>query len=574
MVQSRGPLPPNFPTDHPKCGANWQPYKPHTDPPTEPNVYVQRPTHKKSINKKRFFIFVAGPPGSGKSTISLSMQRNATAINPEAAGFLSREPYSFIKTISADTFKRHGWITLGHDQEICEDPSYNLFCNALHKNQPELSTGETPPPSIEDFLTPTSQWVQKMNEDQHTYNQFRHGTRGAVGEKIIDTRPPMEKRAAATKWFNENLSGVVKKNISKETHDTKFDRFSISKSMLTAINYWNNGVDSPRNLTRAWADGEGYLGTDIMFYTKLLYMIQNGVNIVYETTFQKPETLHYIFQQISTLTNNCEDYQYIIMLGFPIVNILTLQNRILNRFIKTRGQRCSAKSTSICEYRGLQGINFQSLACQMRISYNNLIAYIEECGGLPQAKDVPAKECPGIGIDLLYIYNNNKDNAPEELWDAIRLSQRSYSIRGYTDKAAGTIPKNKTLDMIIEQLKTSLQCIPLAYRGLASLLCPEKTRQIKVYDANSWVKEQAHQRFEQEMKKCSLLVSLSDPKESMKDYNEDLLEGSQTSAEEEDYTSMGGGSYPRKVISRRRITRRYKRKGKKGRRRTRRRQSS
>jgi len=582
IIEGRAAL--SFSTNGPKCDINWKLYEPHHHRPTESNVYIQRPTYKKNINKKRFFIFVAGPPGSGKSTIALSMQRNATAINPEAAGFLSRESYDFIRNISSARFKKHGWITLGHDQEISEDPRYNLFCRDLRSNQPHLSMSKTPAPSIEEFLNPSSPWVKKMKEDQHTYNQLRYGAADVGGEEAAaegdDKCVPctcrsmssMKKREAATKWFNENLSDVIKKN-RPQPLNSKFDRFSISTSMLAAINYWNNGVDSPRNLTRAWADGEGYRGTDIMLYTKLLYMIQNGVNIVYETTFQKPETLYYIFQQISLLTNNCEDYQYIIMLGFPIVNILTLQQRILHRFMKTRNDDCSEKSKGKSEYRGLQGIDFQSLACQMQLSYENLITYINECGR--QSAD---KDCHGIGIDILYIYNNNKDNAPEELWDTVRLSRRSYSIRGYQDKATNNTPKNPDLSIIIEQLEASLRCIRLAYRGQASLLRDQNRSDQKVYDATSWVKKRAGIiRNEQQLRKCSKLVSLPDPNKAMADYSADLLMSSQDSAvqerqeRQEREEGQGGGARSK---SRRRRTRRHKRKGKKGRRRTRRQGSS
>ena len=123
--------------------ASHEPH--HQLGPLESNGYIQRPDrYKKNINKKRFFILVAGPPGSGKSTIALSMQRNATAINPAAARFLSRESYDFIRNIEAARFNVHAWITLGHDQEISEDPHYLDFCRKLRSNQPSLDMSKTP----------------------------------------------------------------------------------------------------------------------------------------------------------------------------------------------------------------------------------------------------------------------------------------------------------------------------------------------------------------------------------------------------------------------------------------------
>ena len=73
----------------------------------------------------RFFIFVAGPPGSGKSTIALKLQKIATSINASAAGFVDRSGQrvsrDFIKEATPEVYKTHGWVVLGHDQEICEN---------------------------------------------------------------------------------------------------------------------------------------------------------------------------------------------------------------------------------------------------------------------------------------------------------------------------------------------------------------------------------------------------------------------------------------------------------------------
>ena len=550
---------PNFSTDAPKCDKNWQPYNPKKMPPNSENVYIQRPTRGKNINKKRFLIFVAGPPGSGKSTIALSMQRNATAINPEAAGFKSKKGYSFIQQISSAEFKENGWVTLGHDQEICEDPRYHELCSQLRKNKPSNLTK----PSISDFLNPSSPWAKKMREDQHAYNKIRYGNT----QKSITS---IDKRLAA----KEFIDSIQKANPDEDTNEAIH---SVKDHMLHAIHRWygEDAVDgggddtqiSVKQAARIWADKKGYTGTDIILYIKLLYMIQNGVNIVYETTFQKYEMLQYTFEQVASLTNNCETYQYIIMLGFPIVNILTLQHRILNRYIKG----CSEDET--CEYRGLQGIDFTSLACQMHLSYENLIAYIETCGHSKSA-------CNGVGIDLLYIFNNNMNNKPEELWNAIRLNERSYSIRGQQHKNKGVEPNNPTIKDIIDQLNANLKCIPLAYRGQISHVHSDNVSP-KALSADEWINVKAQRKEEEDMIQCSLSMQLPSPDTYTKTFSQDLYENSQTGdqfeedkGQEDEHTLKGGHSKLLKTTSRRRRTRRHKRKGKKGRRRTRRQGSS
>ena len=54
---------------------------------------------------------------------------------------------------------------------------------------------------------------------------------------------------------------------------------------------------------------------DVLVYLLTAFSILFGFNFTYETTFDKTDSLKFILDNCTELTNNCETYNYIILLG-------------------------------------------------------------------------------------------------------------------------------------------------------------------------------------------------------------------------------------------------------------------
>ena len=234
-------------------------------------------------------------------------------------------------------------------------------------------------------------------------------------------------------------------------------------------------IKPPRCTVRKYFEQQGLSGTDMLLYTKIPYMINNGVNIVYETTFQNKDTIEFICKQIVQQTDNCKSFQYIIMLGFPIVNIGKLQQRIWDRekksFCLSCPEQCppdaadGERERDHCN-RGLQGIQFTDLSASMTESYTNLKDIIYQCARTKQDGRGGAWGCKGVGIDLLYIYDNNDEG---RLVSAIRLSRRSYKIISGNKHTAHPIgPKN--FASVLAKIDECLSCIRAVSESYGLLL--------------------------------------------------------------------------------------------------------
>ena len=390
------------------------------------------PQYSNENTKFRFCIILAGPPGSGKSTMTNTLQERAKIINKKAAN----KP----------------WIELGHDQIICSEPSFNAKLNKITNNlQAEV-----------DLTAPS------LEEIKENINELGNPWEKAVKEQSINYS---NARGSESIREKENIRNNILKNIDglKEIEFFPNDNEALKKS----IGIWVTtqlARDAVPIFGIQTEDGIKINNTELLYIKTALCMI-NGYNITYETSLKNTGSLHFLFQVSELATEKCTNFNYIFLMGFPIVTFQTLQNRIINRYINwaKTGHTGFRKP---CVTVGLSTLGKKSkFITNMQTTYLILTSLLWFCTGrdVGGADDPGRSLCPpGIGIDFLLIFDNTKDientkkakqniaNKKEYIY--IPISKRSYKI-GVTKFAIRQNIKTNTKKALIALLMRNLNCL-------------------------------------------------------------------------------------------------------------------
>jgi predicted ABC-type ATPase len=391
-----------------KC-ANWEPYTIH---PSNPQAIAEGkgishaehhvPRYSGPGTKFRFLIISAGPPGSGKTAVVNHIKKDlAIRINKSAATGGIDNPNS-------------AWENLGHDQNIKMDPEF-----------------------------------------QNKYKEIEHKAKSENdGKKILDNNPNISEYASKIrKLYQSTKSGT-----EGEKRETKEDMAIKLATQLI-------GTTDGKIPTKKYIIDK--LGTEIQhdtyLYIQVCLSVYLGKNINYETTLKTPKSIEFLATAVNLFSFNCTRYNYIIILGFPIVPHNQLAARIKKRF-NDRSDSTGSRLVKNGPPLKTTDIHFIDpiLGCQLvdslRSAYLTIAGIIQRCTGV---LDVRTKgDCRDIGIDYLILYDNSDDvNKVQKLYDAIPISQRSYTLlsQSYRDSASALQTNQK--NTIIKLLMNNLNCL-------------------------------------------------------------------------------------------------------------------
>jgi len=194
---------------------------------------------------------------------------------------------------------------------------------------------------------------------------------------------------------------------------------------------------------------------DTYLYFQVCIAFYLGLNINYETTLKNPESIKFLTKAAGIFTNGCKRFDYVFILGFPIVELNQLEQRIQYRF-DNRGEKIEF----------LDMLIDNKLLDNMEKSYKFIAGIIENCTGRVDVRTICGKNGK-IGIDYLALFDNTKKCVYEEKrgetvamscdpekmpkLDVLPISERSYILlKGGRYKNPATrlqlqIPQKKTL---------------------------------------------------------------------------------------------------------------------------------
>jgi len=392
-----------------QCG-DWREYTNH---PSDANSTYDRntaistmPRYRTTDSKFRFCIILAGPPGSGKSALKQAIKND-----------LSRRINNRVNNLP--------YVDLEIDDIIKKDTTFQ-------EKLKEISI----PPLAEDGSIPINNdvWRDYIENTNKLYNLSR------IGNSL--TNQQIEEYA-----LNTSKSIFISLN---EKYDT-----NTLKLLITNQNYDELKLSISQILEN--------LDNTIQFSNKLFLLIITclsfslGLNLTYETTFKNTNSTSFLFKASQLFTNDCNNFNYIFILGLPIVKYTDLKNRIITRFI-------SNVKNNIPDI-GLPDFNNCIVEKGLENCYINIASLIDNCTGGNKG------ECYDIGVDFLVIYDNSENpDKVAKFFDAVPISKRSLILAKRGESAQASQLQIKSRRAFISLLMRNLNCL----MSQASCLSPNK----------------------------------------------------------------------------------------------------
>jgi hypothetical protein len=393
-----------------QCG-DWREYTNH---PSDANSTYDRntalntmPRYRTPDSKFRFCIILAGPPGSGKSALKQAVKSD-----------LSRRINNRVNNLP--------YVDLEIDDIIKND----------HVFQEKLK--EIPiPPMSEDGSIPINSdvWRDYIENTNKLYNLSRIGTSLTNNE---------------VEEFALNNTNTIF-NALNEKYDT-----NTLKLLITTKKYDELKLSISQILAK--------LDDSIQLSNKLFLLILTclsfsfGLNLTYETTFKNTNSTSFLFKASQQFTNDCSNFNYIFILGLPIVKYSDLKSRIIGRF--------NNNIKNNIHDIGLPDFNNCSVEKNLENCYINIASLIDNCTGANK------NQCYDIGIDFLVIYDNS-ENADKvaKFFDAVPISKRSLILAKKGQSAQATQLQIKSRRAFISLLMRNLNCL----MSQASCLSPRNS---------------------------------------------------------------------------------------------------
>jgi len=453
-IGSRNSLFPNFydkfeDDENQKC-TEWEAYNKY-------QLTKYMPQNSVKGTPFRFCIILAGPPGSGKSTMAEIILKKSITINRNAA----------IDNI---------WVNLGHDQIVCQDADFILKMNAIDRTFMEED---------ENLFENVERIKEQLNVSGTPWNKLI-----ARQNELYDTiKTSNQMDPVAKEYFRENEItpeniNALKMLISEEgLYKSNLGPLIVKdmrKGALGGAKITKCQVDYPylKSVINKWRDKRGEApcnNAQLLYYTTAL-AISLGYNITYETTLKSKKSLEFLFKNTGNLTNNCRSETYIFLLGFPLVSFAHLEKRIINRYkcvqikrliekhsklpqdtvineqlpdgkyptrrqflilleetFKAHCPTSKANENETCTYVGLPNLQRSHFVNNMNKAYLTIATLLWFCTGPERPADEGGRSnCPqGIGIDFLYIFDNTVSGVipKKEYGFPIRISDRSKFIQ-------------------------------------------------------------------------------------------------------------------------------------------------
>lgn len=191
-----------------------------------------------------------------------------------------------------------------------------------------------------------------------------------------------------------------------------------------------------KECTQTYFDVRSATGAVNKFNTAFQKSLGQGENILFEITGRNILTTIEALNAITTYTNDCQRYNYVVLAGYNIVDLYSLQNRNIGRFIsafknyvnRVEGARPPRLPWVGCFFPSNPGLAFCKALSDIK---QNILKIIQNCGyfhtgkqnGSFQRFDV-GKKClydkvdsfaenkradhhgNGMAVDVLFVFNN------------------------------------------------------------------------------------------------------------------------------------------------------------------------
>ena len=152
--------------------------------------------------------------------------------------------------------------------------------------------------------------------------------------------------------------------------------------------------------------------TSIKVYNNLRDNIEAGRNIIYEATGEGWDTIRKIFQTLVYATNNCKKFKYIVLASINLINTPLTRKRIIQRFkadkkaYDERGRQMPVPRIPYIQHDVIQQRN-QAIYSQMQ-------KLVNLCMRKEGGESDKIGQCVGVGIDLLFVFDNRGKYVEEE----------------------------------------------------------------------------------------------------------------------------------------------------------------
>jgi hypothetical protein len=395
------------------------------------------PQYSNVLTKFRFCIILAGPPGSGKSTMRSTLIERANIINKAAA--------------------QKQWVELGHDEVIGQDEAFISRLNDITNSIKKL-----PNMTVDDIKSAVNSsengkygnnWGQISERQQENYNRAK-GDRTQTSADKQQLRENILKNIQQLSTIKPQLlfSAEVVRDIHKQKQHIKdwLQKEFIGEGKAAPFGNPETGIINNTELS----------------YIRTAVSIINGINITYETSLKDTKSLQFLFELSKIATNGCIKFNYIFLMGFPIVDFNSLETRIISRYLgwAKKSEDARIDQSTRGETVGLSPLLDRKLYIKnMHFAYLILASLIWFCTGplVPSADatDPGRSKCPqGIGIDFLLLFDNTGARKDKE-YAYVPISNRSYRIGIAKFINRRTNIQTNTKKALIALLMRSLNCL-------------------------------------------------------------------------------------------------------------------
>ena len=386
--------------------TNWGAFHTYTHKPGDDDDVDYSNTTLRGGNF-RFLLLILGPTGSGKTAITKYLKRYAALINN--VGVRDGDPW-VVDSVSYDHIIQR------------EAPAYRHDFNQIMQQARDARLApEAPPPSGAPRAVRQQQLGALLhrptvseaiyNNPDHVQNLYTAYQRARIGEL-----PPGvggDGRISRNKYISQ------RRRVGFIANESRKNKIRKKKTRVGAS-----------TMQKA----------DQIVYSNLRNSIRDGKNIIFESTGKSLRTPKKIFDTLVTATNTCQTFRYIVLAAVNFINADVNRNRIIQRFKAQMRLYIQDRATALVPR--LPNPAPATIAANNAAIYQNITDLIALCNPPPKT----VGQCPGVGIDLLFIFDQNNHDwtvgdenvgrVAQEIYPiaVIPLSKRSVYITKYTER--------------------------------------------------------------------------------------------------------------------------------------------
>jgi len=171
--------------------------------------------------------------------------------------------------------------------------------------------------------------------------------------------------------------------------------------------------------------------SSIQVYGNLRKNIKAGNNIIYEATGEGWGTLKKIFETVVLTTNNCAKYKYIVLASMNLIDVASNGQRIISRFVEQKKKYDEWRHGNVGNQPPIPRLphyDDASVRGRNRSTYKMIQNIVQLCTYDMKGLPVPLGQCDGVGIDLLFIFDNRGDRVYDDAQTLATPAQRKTPI--------------------------------------------------------------------------------------------------------------------------------------------------